>query len=257
MKKRSFVIIIVILLITTSIFFLKNRTPLQTQSVSVITNTPTPSAKKQSIEFYFKGMPIRISWAAAKPEQVNLFSNLQTKQTAEQIKSQKNCKILVNGGFYSKANTHLGLVISNNELLSETLQSQLFNGFLSITSENVMINSASSDAFPRIAIQSGPLLMQSGKLLILAINNDQADRRIVAATNDSNRLIFLVVYRQNSELQGPLLQDLPEIIDLFIKQTGINIIDAINLDGGSASAFITDFESLTEISTIGSYFCVI
>lgn len=65
----------------------------------------------------------------------------------------------------------------------------------------------------------------------------------------------MVFYREQSELEGPMLGKLPEFIETFKKQTGIGIIDAINLDGGSASVFISNYDLLREFATIGSYFC--
>lgn len=254
MKKLVFVIIALISSISFAALLVNDRKQTPT-SISVPNTTPTSTIKKQSIIFDFKEIPIRISWATAQPEQVELYSNLQAKETSEKIKSERNCRTLVNGGFYSKTNTHLGLFVSNFEVLSNTLQSPLLNGFLSIKFKDIVINSLKPNSDARIALQSGPLLVQNNKPLILSINNDQPDRRIVAATNYHNDLIFLAIYRYNSDFQGPLLQDLPQIIELFKKQTGISITDAINLDGGSASAFITAFEYISELSLIGSYFC--
>lgn len=221
-------------------------------------SSPTPtitSSKKQSLVINSEQIPIRISWILAQPGRVGLYSNLQAKQTSTTIKSQKNCKALINGGFYSTTNTHLGLIISNFETISSPIQSSLLNGFLWITSKNAIISSSLPPNAVRAAIQSGPLLMQEGKPLLLTIKQDKQDRRMVAATTSDKELIFLAIYGDKSELQGPLLGQLPDIIKLFKQKTNMDIVDAINLDGGSASAFITDFESLSELSMIGSYFC--
>jgi hypothetical protein len=92
--------------------------------------------------------------------------------------------------------------------------------------------------------------------LPLAIKNDEPNRRIVAATTDNNQLIFMVFYRDSSQFQGPMLGLLPELISMFTRQTGIDIVDAINLDGGSASVFISNYDRLNELAHIGSYFCI-
>lgn len=218
--------------------------------------TITPSAWKQSTVIDVEGIPVRISWAIADPEQVKLFSNLKEQEISEEIKIDKSCSILVNGGFYSKENAHLGLFISNYEAISNPIQSALFNGFLWIESDNASINSHLPDVNPRLALQSGPLLMQNGKPLLLDINNDEPNRRIVAAVTPDNKLIFLSAYYDGSKYQGPLLGQLPEIINLFKKQTGVDIVNAINLDGGSASVFISNYDRLNELTHIGSYFCV-
>lgn len=218
-------------------------------------NIPSPGVKKQSIKFDFEGNPIRISWAMSHPENVELYSNLKNKQASNEIKSEKNCKILINGGFYSTFNTHLGLVVNDYETISQPIQSALLNGFLSINSKRAVINNLVPSENSRLTLQSGPLLTNNGKALLLAIRDDQPARRMAAGTTNNNDIIFLAVYKDGSEFEGPLLGQLPEIIDLFTKKTNINIIDTINLDGGSASAFLSDFENLQEFSQIGSYFC--
>lgn len=222
-----------------------------------ITSTPSPIPDlKQSIVLNIQGIPTRISWIIVNPQQVELYSNLKEQHLSEQIKVDQSCSILINGGFYSKENTHLGLFISNFETISKSIKSPLLNGFLWINDKTIMINSNPPDIVPRLALQSGPLLLQNNKALTLAIKNDEPSRRIVAATTDDNKLLFLAFYRDSNEYEGPLLQELPEIVKLFQKQTGISVIDAINLDGGIHSVFITNYIRLVEMAHIGSYFCV-
>jgi len=243
------------------VFFVKNQNK---ENVNVLpattvnaTSTPTPTiALKQSIVLDIEGIPIRISWQIVNPEEVELYSNLKVQQLSEQIKVDKSCSVLINGGFYSKENTHLGLFTSNYDIISQSIQSATHNGFLWIDSNNVSIGNNPPDANVRIAIQSGPLLLKDGEPLLLKINNDEPSRRIVAGITNDNKLIFLALYRDSAEYEGPKLGLLPEIISLFRKQTNINVVDAINLDGGSASIFITNYVRLNELAHIGSYFCV-
>ncbi|MDZ4227826.1 MAG: phosphodiester glycosidase family protein [Candidatus Levybacteria bacterium] len=259
MKKWLFAFF-VIFLITAGFFYWKKPTPqaLPPNSVLSANKMPTtiPAAWKQSTVIDVDDVPIRISWAQVLPIEVELYSNLKEQKLSEEIKVNKSCQILVNGGFYSKENTHLGLFVSNFEEISKQIQNPTLNGFLSIDSaDKVMISADLSDNNPRIALQTGPLLMLDNKPLTLVINNDEPKRRIVAATTDDNKLIFLAFYRDLAEYEGPMLEKLPEIIDLIKKQTGMDIVDAINLDGGSASVFISNYDRLNEFVHIGSYFC--
>ena len=261
MKKWLFIFIFIILLIFAAFFYLKKsatQTPSSNKVLSAVeAPTTTPVAWKQSTVINVDGIPIRISWAKVKPEEVELYSNLKEQKLSEEIKVDKSCQILVSGGFYSKENTHLGLFITNFETISPPLQNSTLNGFLWISSDGtITISSDFPIISPRLALQSGPLLTLNGQSLVLSMNNDESSRRIVAATTGDNELYFFAVYRDRSDYQGPLLKKLPEIINLFKKQTSIDIVDAINLDGGSASVFITNYDLLRELAHIGSYFCI-
>jgi uncharacterized protein YigE (DUF2233 family) len=259
--KRLLVFLGILCIVGIIVFFIQNQKPAEESNVlpaSTVINAPTPSPVviKQSIVINIDEVPIRISWAIVNPEQVEIYSNLKEQKLSEEIKANKSCQILVNGGFYSKENTYLGLFIRDEKTISPEEKSPLLNGFLWIQDDNISIGSSSPDINPRIAIQSGPLLMQDGSPLTLKINDDEPARRIVAGTMPNNKLIFLAVYRDGSIYQGPLLGQLPAIIDLFNKKTEINIVDAINLDGGDHSVFISNYDRLDELAHIGSYFCI-
>jgi uncharacterized protein YigE (DUF2233 family) len=260
MKKWVLILILIIFSIVGFLYY-KIMTPKSTDKVlSAIeapTAIPTPRVWKQSTVIDVNKVPIRISWAIVNPEDVNLYDNLKEQKLSEEIKVERNCSVLVNGGFYSQENTHLGLFVTNFEATSKSVQNATLNGFLSINSKNKIIISADLPINnPRIALQTGPLLISDSKPLSLAIKNDEPNRRIAAGIIGDNKLIFLAAYKDKEALQGPLLGQLPEIINLFEKQTGIIIVDAINLDGGSASVFVSNYDLLREITHVGSYFCI-
>jgi uncharacterized protein YigE (DUF2233 family) len=260
MKKWIFGFIASLCLVGIILFLVKDQVkesnvlPAET---SVVTPIPSPAAIRQSIVIRIDDIPIRIAWTMVNPEEVELYSNLKDQKLSEEIKVNKSCSVLVSGGFYSEENTHLGLFVTNFETISKTSQSATRNGFLLIDSnEKLTISSSPPEITPRIALQSGPLLLLNNEKLQLRISNDEPSRRIVAGITADNKLIFLVIYRADSEYQGIMLGKLPEIIDLFKRQTGMNIIDAINLDGGIHSVFISNYVRLNELAHIGSYFCV-
>jgi len=224
---------------------------------AVETPTPTPHIWKQSIVLTINKVGIRISWAIVNPQEVELYSNLKEQKLSEEIKVDKSCQVLVNGGFYSKEDTYLGLFVSNFTTISKAIQSATLNGFLTIDSADKLIISADlPNNSLRLGLQSGPILILNGKPLTLSIKNDEPNRRIVAGATSDDKLIFLVFYRDSSQFEGPLLEELPEMIKLFEKQTGIDILDAINLDGGSASIFISNYDRLNELAHVGNYFCI-
>jgi len=260
MKKWLIISIVMLFLALAGFIYLKKTALKKLSSNHVLSAVAIPTSLpvilKQSAVINVSGVLTRVSWAIVSPGDVELYSNLKEQHLSEQIKVDKDCQILVNGGFYSEAGDNLGLLIAASEVISPFSKSATRNGILTIDGNHVSIGNDLTVKNPRIALQSGPLLMQNGQPLILEINNDEPNRRIVAGVTKDNKLIFLAFYSDESNLEGPLLGLVPEAVDLFKKQTGINITDAINLDGGSASVFITDYVVLRELNHVGSYFCV-
>ena len=71
-----------------------------------------------------------------------------------------------------------------------------------------------------------------------------------------NTLYFIIIYNENQVFDGPFLQDMPSVMSEIQKETGIVFADAINLDGGTASTFYSDEVNLSEMSPVGSFFCI-
>lgn len=183
-------------------------------------------------------------------KRLQLFSNLEQKLGSAELIKINSCSFLVNAGFYDEQNQHLGWFQVNGRELSRRRESRLFDGFLSIVAGRAAIDFSPAPAAD-YGVQSGPVLVHQGQPLKLKLKDDQLRRRIVAAINSDDQLIFMVILSPQSDYAGPLLTDLPEVV-LAINP---NIVSAINLDGGSASAFIDPELSLKEYQRLGGYFC--
>ena len=79
---------------------------------------------------------------------------------------------------------------------------------------------------------------------------------MVAALNQKDELIFLVITGSDSLAIGPSLTDLPQIVAKIGETLGEDFKTAVNLDGGTASAFINQEKTIKEYSFIGSFFCL-
>lgn len=174
---------------------------------------------------------------------ITLLPNYTEKQTSDELGS--SCTAYINGGFYDTSNAPLGLVRIGDTVISKQIQSRLLNGFVSDEGINVQAGNFS--------IQTGPQLIESGKPLSLKIQNDEHARRMVAAEADT--LIFLAIYNADSVFDGPLLADLPIILDEINNKENLGIVQAVNLDGGSASAFYNGTVRLSELTPVGSLLC--
>jgi len=198
-----------------------------------------------------------VIWEKVDSKRLILIPNFDEKKSSRNVFEENNCLVLVNGGFYSKTFKPIGYFIVNTQKLSDFEKNRLFDGIFSINEYGI----------PRItrvlpkdnlvnAVQTGPIIFENGATVSLNISRDKPARRIIAAVTGSNELIFIVFYSPSNYFLGPLLSDLPEEIKKLNESEKLDIADAINLDGGSASSFITKKVSLTEASPVGSYFCI-
>jgi hypothetical protein len=189
---------------------------------------------------------------------IELYSNLENKLTSTEAKNNSGCLSLVNGGFYGTDNKPIGLFYTQGKLTNNASDNELFNGFFLIdNNEHASIDLNSPDDLKkyRIALQAGPILYLSGRPSNIASKSDPA-RRIIVGISNRNEITFISLNSKNNPVSGPKLEELPLIIKNINNKTGLNILDAINLDGGNHSAFLTESVNLTEFAAIGSYFCI-
>src|SRR3989344_4783806 len=144
--------------------------------------------------------------------------------------------------------------LPSDQLESVTYQNKTYRFTYFTISDLSTITFNRPENLPRAAVQSGPMLMFEGTPLSLRLANDELRRRVIALlVNDE--LIFMTVVGQDSELSGPYLSDLPGLVEAIAGKNGWQVSQAINLDGGTASAFYTDKVYLEELNPVGSIFC--
>lgn len=187
-------------------------------------------------------------------DSITLKSNLDSLDSSSKLK----CDNLINAGFYTKSFKHSGLFISEGNVIQDFIRNKTYNAVISVNDLGTpRITRETPKDTLRFAVQTGPMLIENAQVQELSLVRDKSARRMIAAVTGNNEIIFIAIFDKSSSFEGPLLSELPELINQFGIITGEIIADAVNLDGGSASAFRSDSFSLTEISTIGGYFCVI
>lgn len=218
---------------------------------------PTPSPKQQK-SIVHNNTPYGYSiLGPLTGSSISLHSNLPSKQTGKELKESKGCAYLVNGGFYTKENTHLGLFATEEGTKSQGIKHPLFHGFFFKTIDGTMgIDRIIPEDPLAFALQSGPLLIIEGKPATLSIIEDEQARRIAVGLDEFSNAYFFAFYAINNPFQGPFLADMPELLQKAVNAEGIAIQYAINLDGGSHSAFYGSDITLAELSPIGSFFCI-
>ena len=194
------------------------------------------------------------------PDSIILIDNFSQKELASTLFKSNNCNFGVNGGFYTKGNKPLGLFFTNGKWWEKIPSpNKLFNGYLYKTKAgsfnfDTTIPDTSSLEF---VFQSGPIFTPTSKLAII---DDEPARRILVGKTDSDEIYFVALTDVDNTNTGPLLADLPNIIKQFnssypsiIHDSSFNIL--LNLDGGSASTFVTPNIKLSEITPVGSFLC--
>lgn len=211
--------------------------------------SPSPQLPLKSIT-YNQTVYLYSQYPINDQARLQLFSNLDEQRQSVELKNNSGCRALFNAGFYDTGNQHLGWFQVDGRELSARQDNRLFDSFFSLNGSRAEISFA-PQAGARFGLQSGPMLVFDGKPLTLLIKDDQPRRRVVAALTQDNQLLFLVILSDQSNYAGPRLTDTPKIVQAINPQ----IVSAINLDGGSASAFLTPEVSLPEYQPIGGYFC--
>lgn len=189
----------------------------------------------------------------ANLSKLTLHSNFPDLTDSQKLALQNQCQFLTNGGFYSQDYQHLGWMVVNGEVISPNLVSKLLDGYL-VINDTAEIAFTRPQGLPDYGLQSGPMLIVDDNTIRLNIIDDQGRRRLIAATTATD-LYFLVITAPDSLFSGPKLADTPAVVSAIAAAENLSFSAAINLDGGSASAFFTQEIYLKELSPIGSFFC--
>lgn len=138
----------------------------------------------------------------------------------------------VNGGYFDPQNAPVGLLISDGKLIAPFRKARLLSGVLVATKGRVEILRAaeySSRKTATAALQCGPFLVEGGAA-IPGLNNTKSARRTFILTAGSDRAALGFCSPVTLEQMGEILAAARLAPDLKVQR-------ALNLDGGSSSAF--------------------
>jgi len=195
----------------------------------------------------------RIYLTPVKESDVLLIPNYSQKMSSALLIKNNNCKKAVNGGFYDTDNSPLGLVKVNGEHLADNSESSLFNGYVWSERNGLNISSIKNSVFNKadFAFQTGPYMQKD---LPTKFDNTKYARRMLLTKSADETVYMLAIVGKENDFDGPTLDQLHELI---FKDLGkYNFVSAINLDGGSASAFYLDGFILPEFSPVGALICI-
>lgn len=255
--KRTFAVILVLVGVVGVLVFVR--------SIDKVKNDPTATppipgiaaGSTTTIKLDYLGNSYNVYWDGPyMGEDISLIPNYSERLTVNKIKSDNACELTTSAGFYTKESTPIAYILVEGKEIKGEVQNSLFNGFFTI---NLMRTPRITRDLPHDSIwyglQVGPLLIVNDAVQNLSIRNDEYARRVVAGVTGENRVYFFVITRNDKSFDGPKLAELPGLLSLLEKNSQINLADAINLDGGSASAFISKNATFTELTSVGSVFC--
>ena len=149
----------------------------------------------------------------------------------EMMRHEK-CLAGVNGGYFDENFAPLGLRIANGQMIAPLQRARLITGVLVASPRGVQIVRArefSRHLEVTAAIQCGPFLVDRGQP-ISGLNDSHRARRTFAATTSSSRVLVGIC-------SGVSLAELAKILATTSLAEDLKIERALNLDGGSSSAF--------------------
>jgi len=142
------------------------------------------------------------------------------------------CDAGVNGGFFHADWTPLGLLVSAGRLIHPMERAKLLSGVLAVTRERpLLLRYAEYRLGPqtRDGLQAGPFLVDRGTA-VFGLKNRRRERRTAVATDGHHRWAIIAT--------GPVgLSDLAAILAGDESAAGFKVARALNLDGGSSTAF--------------------
>ena len=257
MKRFLFVLVVLLILLSFFFWFFSfQKSQLEPVKVKQEIKSEEITTGMKKLIFHEEKLDFLIE-RISEPQKLRLFPNFEEKLSSLILFKNNNCRFLISGGFYGEDNQPLAWFFTQEKLFRKKTKNAFLNGFLALDKNGVIFL---DDVFPSESViwglQTGPFLIFKSQPLVLNLIHDEPDRRLVTALNEKNELFFLMVGRSDSLASGPLLKDLP----LIVKQIGLELNEpfkaAVNLDGGTASAFLTSNKSIKEYTWIGSFFCL-
>ncbi len=191
-------------------------------------------------------------------EEVLLIPNFKEMWSSAEVLSSSHCDFIINGGFYTKENSPLGLFFLRGKKITDYLENSFLNGNILKYREGAISLSSGRPSLANdleFALQSGPYFSLKSEA-VLRFENGKA-RRSLIAQDSKGKIYFLAVYNSSDNFSGPDLNQLKKILLAVSNDNKLELMSAVNLDGGSTLAFLqTDEDSIPEIKKSGSFFCI-
>jgi uncharacterized protein YigE (DUF2233 family) len=145
---------------------------------------------------------------------------------------RENCLAGVNGGYFDPENKPVGLLISGGKLIAPLRKARLLSGVLVVSAGRVQLLRTAEYSPKRKAdeaLQCGPFLVDRGQP-VAGLNDTRSARRTFVLTSGPDRGAV-------GFCTGVTLAQLAKILATAGIASDLKVQRALNLDGGSSSAF--------------------
>jgi uncharacterized protein YigE (DUF2233 family) len=172
---------------------------------------------------------VQLALFSSKNATVRLIDQPNFERHLADAMTHENCLAGVNGGYFDSEGGPVGLLRSSGKTIAPVRRARLLSGVLAVRTADVEIFRASE--FPakrawREALQCGPFLIERGKPVAGLDNTRLARRTFVLTTIDRRAAI--------GYCEPVTLARLAEVLAALSQ---LKVTRALNLDGGSSSAF--------------------
>jgi uncharacterized protein YigE (DUF2233 family) len=201
---------------------------------------------------------VRLHVAWPDPERTGLIvlDNPGNARRLDEVMKERGCLAGVNGGYFHPDTTPLGLVVSEGRKVHPLERARLLSGLLVMNGKEpalLRVGEFSRAAPLSDALQAGPFLVDRGEP-VRGLDATKQARRTVVLTDDSGRYGLTVA-------ESPVtLADLAAILATRGIVHESRVVRALNLDGGSSSAFWARTSSgevyLREAKRVRNFLCV-
>ena len=175
---------------------------------------------------------VDIALIAAKSGKLRVIDNRNGADGLADAMRRENCLAGVNGGYFDPNFKPIGLLITDGAVISPLTRARLLTGVLCASSngfEIVRLGEFSQKRKLDAAVECGPFLIDLGRR-IRGLDDTRSARRTFAALARGGRVALGVC----SDLT---LAQLSDVLSNVALRDDFQIWRALNLDGGSSSAF--------------------
>jgi exopolysaccharide biosynthesis protein len=190
-----------------------------------------------------------------KSATLRVIDNPSGEDDLAAVMSRENCLAGVNGGYFDPENKPVGLLISDGNVIAPFRKARLLSGMMVVSNGRIQLLRAaeySTKSKATAALQCGPFLVDRGQPVPGLNDTRPAHRTFVVTGSDRTAIGFC---------SGVTLAQLGKILATPGITPGLKLQRALNLDGGSSSAFWFAEErgpfSISEQKTVRNFVAVV